>query len=157
MHKKLRIIELTSESRRYDNVKYSERLSCGRIKALSLADLILYQPALCKSITAQPRVHGWNERQFFKLYGVFSIILYREVQSPMILRVHQVEQMSEGDQVKENGNQWGLESNVFSIGFQIQLKTKNKLCIVIPLAVSGLGVASYDPQSYLILSFFFSR
>lgn len=39
MHKKLRIIELTSESRRYDNIKYSERLSCGRIKALNLADL----------------------------------------------------------------------------------------------------------------------
>lgn len=32
MHKKLRIIEQTSESRRYDNVKYSEGLSCGRIK-----------------------------------------------------------------------------------------------------------------------------
>lgn len=62
MHKKLRIIEQSSESRKYDNVRYSEGLPCGRIKTLNLANLILYRPALCNTIIAHSRVQGWNER-----------------------------------------------------------------------------------------------
>lgn len=59
MHKKLRVIEQTSESRRYDNIKYFEGLSCGRrIKTSNSANLILCQPAVCNIITAHPRAHA---------------------------------------------------------------------------------------------------
>lgn len=62
MHKILRVIEQTSESRRFDNVEHFEGLLHGRrIKTLNLANLILCQSALC-NITAHPRGHDWHER-----------------------------------------------------------------------------------------------
>lgn len=80
-HRILRLTEQTSESTRFDNVKHFEGLLHGRsIKTLNLANLILCQYALCNIIIAHPRAHDWNERrEFFKLYGVFSIIQYRKV------------------------------------------------------------------------------
>lgn len=58
MHKKLRMMEQAPESRRSDNVTYSEELSRGRrIKTSTLADLILWQSALCDIGTAHSRAH----------------------------------------------------------------------------------------------------